>query len=218
MLFQSCFISFYSSTLNTTSTLSVSPCDLSLLPTLSTSFVLRYSALTLPKTIFLRTSLCTHTNIHIKMQTPVDHHPIHGPDVMRGRTRVRGHTRPAAHPGRTEEYESSTLRGRSRQRATSPHTSASRNPSSSLLSPPRHLILYKRFRESRREHCPSRVPSPSPSGASLGRRRRTRSRSRSRATRMDIETPKFVETHSSLRHEVHLGDDSDEQTFDLEHS
>lgn len=121
-------------------------------------------------------------------------------DMMRGRTRHRCHNRDSA-PNSERADESSTLRGRSRQRALSPRGSASRNQSPSLLSPTRHLALSNRFRDSRREHCPSRATSPSGRKASLRvRNRGNRSRSSSRGPR--AEGHRTVDSQSSLRHEV----------------
>lgn len=125
--------------------------------------------------------------------------------MMRGRTRHRCHSSRDSAPNnnadRAAADESSTLRGRSRQRASSPRGSASRNQSPSLLSPTRHLALYNRFRDGRREHCPSRATSPSGRKASLRQRTRgSRSRSSSRGPRS--EGHRTVDSQSSLRHEV----------------
>jgi hypothetical protein len=69
-------------------------------------------------------------------------------------------------------------------------------------SPPtRHLALYNRLRDGRREHCPSRATSPSGRKASLRQRTRgSRSRSSSRGPRS--EGHRTVDSQSSLRHEV----------------
>lgn len=130
-------------------------------------------------------------------------------EMMRGRTRHRCHSSRDSAPNnntnnnadRAAADESSTLRGRSRQRASSPRGSASRNQSPSLLSPTRHLALYNRLRDGRREHCPSRATSPSGRKASLRQRTRgSRSRSSSRGPRS--EGHRTVDSQSSLRHEV----------------
>ncbi|KFH40794.1 hypothetical protein ACRE_085120 [Hapsidospora chrysogenum ATCC 11550] len=124
--------------------------------------------------------------------------------MRRGRTRDRSQRRStAAKSARNDdEHESSTLRGRSRQRASSPPNSSPRNPSSSVLSPTRHLLIYKRLRESRREHCPSRAPSPP---GALRRRRRTRSRGR--GPRLEPEARETTEARSGLRNEVHMDEE-----------
>jgi len=114
---------------------------------------------------------------------------------MRGRTRDRSHNRSSLNNDRSDRLEASTLRGRSRQRASSPHDS-SRNPSGSLLSPTRQ-ILYNRLHYPRREHCPSRAPSP------VGQRRRTRSRSRG-LPRLEREAFKMADAQSGLRNELHV--------------
>ncbi|KAK7218462.1 hypothetical protein V2G26_006465 [Clonostachys chloroleuca] len=112
---------------------------------------------------------------------------------MRGRTRDRRRVPSGSKAERADE--SSTLRGRSRHRASSPLGSYSRNPSPSLKSPNRHLFLLNRVRDSRREHCPSRVPSRSDRTASLRRGQRTRSCSRGPQARRAVDHP------SSLRNE-----------------
>lgn len=134
-------------------------------------------------------------------------------EIMRGRTRHRCHARGTA-PNSDRTDESSTLRGRSRQRASSPRGSASRNQSPSLLSPTRHLALYNssggngnsnnhnyRLRDSRREHCPSRATSPSGRKASL-RERNHGNRSRSSRGAPRAEGHRTLDSQSSLRHEL----------------
>ena len=156
-------------------------------------------------------STAANTSSPLKMQTTVDGvssppatSPSPGSDVMRGRTRDRNsHQRsPAVKPTRTDQGESSTLRGRSRQRASSPSDLSSKTPSSSLLSPTRHLLIYNRLRDSRREHCPSRAPSPPNAGL-----RRRRTRSRDRGPRLECESRETPEVRSSLRNEVHINEE-----------
>jgi hypothetical protein len=135
----------------------------------------------------------------------------------RGRQRGRSLTRSREPRKPLRADETSTLRGRSRQRALSPlgarsprNTSAS--ASASLMSPPRQLLHNLRIPNSRRrEHCPSRATSPSrpsrPSSPSslVARRTRTRSRRRSPAPRAVIESSRFSLEHhqlSGLRHEI----------------
>ncbi|KAG9259207.1 uncharacterized protein F5Z01DRAFT_642603 [Emericellopsis atlantica] len=141
------------------------------------------------------------------IDTSITHSPMPGSDMMRGRTRDRSHPRAALAGERLDKVESSTFRGRSRQRASSPPGPASRNPSRSMLSPTRQILLHNRLRDARREHCPSRPArdsSPSQTAALQQRRRRTRSRSRGpRRLEADMQQ-KTVETHSSLRHQVRV--------------
>lgn len=127
----------------------------------------------------------------------------HESSGTRGRKRDRSMTRTSVKDKPLRAEESSTLRGRSRQRATSPMAVASRNSSPSLMSPTRHLLLYNRLRESRREHCPSRVPSPR--GKTTMRRR---TRSRSRGPRKELESHRAPDHQSSLRNEVLLNDEA----------
>lgn len=142
-------------------------------------------------------------------------------DMTRGRTRDRSHPRHySSKPGRGDEYEASTLRGRSRQRASSPLGSPSSpspgrrdDPSAaaSVMSPTRHLLLHNRLRDSRREHCPSRAPSPSERGVRRSRRARSRSRSRGAARAADhhVDLHRPHEGLSGLRNEVHADDGDD---------
>lgn len=123
-------------------------------------------------------------------------------EIMRGRTRHRSHVRSTVKVERPDE--SSTLRGRSRERASSPRGPTSRNHSPSLMSPSRHLAISNRLRDSRREHCPSRATSPSGRKDSLRRGRGTRGRSTSRGRR--TEGHRAVDSQSGLRHEVFAED------------
>lgn len=120
----------------------------------------------------------------------------HDSHIARGRKRDRSLTRASVSNKPVRADESSTLRGRSRQRATSPLGMVSRNASPSLMSPTRHLLLHNRLRESRREHCPSR-PAASPS-----RMRRRSTRSRSRGPRREVEASRPADHLSGLRNEV----------------
>ncbi|RDA84119.1 hypothetical protein CP532_0094 [Ophiocordyceps camponoti-leonardi (nom. inval.)] len=102
-------------------------------------------------------------------------------DHVRGRRRSRSSTRNSIQALRCDE--SSTLRGRSPRRASS--------PLGSVASPLR--------RHSRREHCPSRAADPS----SLLRRRRQRSRSRG-GWRRDRDMVHTADLPSGLRNELRL--------------
>jgi len=130
-------------------------------------------------------------------------------EIMRGRTRHRNHARGSITSERADE--SSTLRGRSRQRASSPIGSASRNHSPSLMSPPRHFALHNRLRDGRREHCPSRATSPSGRKASLRQGREARVRSSSRGRRP--EGHRTVDSLSSLRNEFFAPDEISNQNI-----
>ncbi|KAH7328373.1 hypothetical protein B0I35DRAFT_16727 [Stachybotrys elegans] len=142
------------------------------------------------------------------------HDAAQDPDSMRGRKRDRSMTRTNVRSLRTEE--SSTLRGRSPRRATSPVGYASRHATPSLLSPTRHLLLQNRLhfaRQSRREHCPSRsIRVPEARALSP---RRYRSRSRSRGPRSVALADVDIHTHhhrthellSSLRNEVRVDEE-----------
>jgi hypothetical protein len=138
----------------------------------------------------------------------------------RGRQRGRSLTRSRAPRKSLRTDETSTLRGRSRERALSPHggrspRTTSNSASTSLMSPSRQLLHSLRIPESRRrQHCPSRATSPSrrssPSSLAV-RRTRTRSRRRSPAPRAVLESSRFSLDHhqlSGLRHEI-LADSSD---------
>ncbi|RCI10425.1 hypothetical protein L249_4417 [Ophiocordyceps polyrhachis-furcata BCC 54312] len=105
-------------------------------------------------------------------------------DHVRGRRRSRSSTRNSIQALRCDE--SSTLRGRSPRRASS--------PLGSVASPLR--------RHSRREHCPSRAADPS----SLVRRRRQRSRSRG-GWRRDRDLVHSTDLPSGLRNELRLSSD-----------
>jgi hypothetical protein len=117
-------------------------------------------------------------------------------DDSRGRRRDRSQPRASASSLRTDE--SSTLRGRSRHRAVSPHTQSSRT---STLSSTRQLLLQNRLRDTRREHCPSRKQSPS--GQSILMRRQ-RSRSRTRTSQFELDVYRPSDHTSSLRREVFM--------------
>ena len=129
-------------------------------------------------------------------------------DVARGRKRSRSQNRSAIKTIRPDE--SSTLRGRSPRRATSPFPLPSRNASPSLRSTTSHILLHNQLRRARREHCPSRAPSPN--DLALRRRTRTRSRSRSRsrgraAVRIEHDVYYSPDVMSNLRNEIRLQDD-----------
>ncbi|OAQ68946.1 branched-chain amino acid aminotransferase [Pochonia chlamydosporia 170] len=119
-------------------------------------------------------------------------------EVSRGRKRSRSSSR----VGRSRSLrpdESSTLRGRSPRRATSPFPLPSRNTSPSILrSPTSQILLYNQLRRVRREHCPSRTASP----GDRSLRRSQRTRSRSRGPRRDHEPVRSPDIQSSLRNEV----------------
>jgi hypothetical protein len=137
--------------------------------------------------------------------------PTTDQDVARGRRRDRSMTRVTNNSVRADE--SSTLRGRSRRRATSPPAGPSRGSTPSLMSPTRQLLLHNRLRETRRQHCPSRKQSPTGQPA-LQRRRRQRSRSRSRGLHLDLELHRGVDHSSGLRHEVLVDEGSTAHTAD----
>jgi hypothetical protein len=124
------------------------------------------------------------------MHTPLDL------DDSRGRRRDRSQPRASASSLRTDE--SSTLRGRSRHRAVSPHTQSSRT---STLSSTRQLLLQNRLRDTRREHCPSRKQSPAGQSVFM---RRQRSRSRTRTSQLELDMYRPGDHTSSLRREVFL--------------
>ncbi|RDA95063.1 hypothetical protein CP533_2118 [Ophiocordyceps camponoti-saundersi (nom. inval.)] len=105
-------------------------------------------------------------------------------DHVRGRRRSRSATRNSIQALRCDE--SSTLRGRSPRRASS--------PLGSVATPLR--------RHSRREHCPSRAADPS----SILRRRRQRSRSRG-GWRRDRDLAHSADLPSGLRNELRLSSD-----------
>ncbi|KAK2590815.1 hypothetical protein QQS21_011502 [Conoideocrella luteorostrata] len=119
-------------------------------------------------------------------------------DISRGRKRSRSLSR-AARSRSLRPDESSTLRGRSPRRATSPYPLPSRNTSpAALKSPTSQILLYNQLRRARREHCPSRTASPT----DRTYRRRQRTRSRSRGPRRDHEPVRSPDYLSSLRNEV----------------
>jgi hypothetical protein len=118
-------------------------------------------------------------------------------EVSRGRKRSRSSSR-ATGTKSLRPDESSTLRGRSPRRATSPFPLPSRNTSPSVLrSPTSHILLYNQLRRARREHCPSRTASPGDRGL-----RRQRTRSRSRRPRRDHEPVRSPDVFSRLRNEI----------------
>lgn len=119
-------------------------------------------------------------------------------DVSRGRKRSRSLSR-TSRPRSLRPDESSTLRGRSPRRATSPFQLHSRNASpTTLRSPTTQILLYNQLCRARREHCPSRTASPTDRTV----RRRQRTRSRSRKPRRDHEPVRSPEVLSRLRNEV----------------
>lgn len=125
-------------------------------------------------------------------------------DIMRGRKRDRSMTRAQVRSIRcAPSDESSTLRGRSRCRATSP-SQASRTSSPTLISPTSRRLLQARLR---REHCPSRATSPSGQQRAFRRRQRTRSRSRGPPPllQLELESPRATgDMFSGLRNELHV--------------
>ncbi|KAG6040553.1 hypothetical protein E4U41_000189 [Claviceps citrina] len=122
-------------------------------------------------------------------------------DVSRGRKRSRSLSR-AARSKSLRPDESSTLRGRSPRRATSPFQLHSRNTSpTTLRSSTSQLLLCNQLRRARREHCPSRTASPTERTV----RRRQRTRSRSRKPRRDHEPVRSPDHFSRLRNEVFFG-------------
>ncbi|PFH58181.1 hypothetical protein XA68_14051 [Ophiocordyceps unilateralis] len=115
-------------------------------------------------------------------ETPRDATLDHDPG--RGRRRSRSSTRNSFQALRCDE--SSTLRGRSPRRASSP------------LGP----VAAPLRRHPRREHCPSRA-AEGPSSSSLRRRRRQRSRSRG-GLRRDRDLLHSTDLPSGLRNELRL--------------
>jgi hypothetical protein len=128
------------------------------------------------------------------------------PDSLRGRKRDRSMTRSNVKQMRPDE--SSTLRGRSPRRATSPFDHTSRTATPSLLSPTRHLLLHHHIQKARREHCPSRVAASVGQAQLDPRRPRSRSRGRGtyRAQRQDTEGHRSTDLLSGLRNEVRIDD------------
>ncbi|KAG5917812.1 hypothetical protein E4U53_004154 [Claviceps sorghi] len=123
-------------------------------------------------------------------------------DVSRGRKRSRSLSRTARSRSLRPD-ESSTLRGRSPRRATSPFQLYSRNTSpAALKSSTSHLLLCNRLRRARREHCPSRTASPAERTVGRRQRSRSRSRSRNRRPRRDHEPVRSPDVLSRLRNEV----------------
>ncbi|KAG6198463.1 hypothetical protein E4U25_001640 [Claviceps purpurea] len=126
-------------------------------------------------------------------------------DVSRGRKRSRSLSR-TTRPKSLQPDESSTFRGRSPRRATSPIQLHSRNASPTSLRPSTsQLVLYCQLRRARREHCPSRTASPT--GRAV--RRRQRARSRSHKPRRDHEPVHSPDVLSLLRIEVFPGEVQD---------
>ncbi|PNY23129.1 Uncharacterized protein TCAP_06932 [Tolypocladium capitatum] len=123
-------------------------------------------------------------------------------DLGRGRKRCRSDTR-SSNIKSLQPEESSTLRGRSPRRATSPLGLVSRSSSPSIMSPTSQMLRYNQLRNTRREHCPSRTGSPSDQRPF---RRRQRTRSRSRGPR-DQDPHQSADILSGLRNEVLLHDD-----------
>lgn len=122
-------------------------------------------------------------------------------ETARGRKRSRSMTRRPTTTFRPDE--SSTLRGRSPRRATSPFPLPSRNTSPALRSPTSHILLVHQLRRARREHCPSRPASKSDQ-SSLRRTQRTRSKSRGPRISLAQEAFRSPDNFSSLRNEVRL--------------
>ncbi|PHH77296.1 hypothetical protein CDD80_746 [Ophiocordyceps camponoti-rufipedis] len=109
-------------------------------------------------------------------------------DLGRGRRRSRSSTRNSFQALRCDE--SSTLRGRSPRRASSP------------LGP----VASPLRRHPRREHCPSRA-AEGPSSSCLRRRRRQRSRSRGGFRRDRELLLHSADLPSGLRNELRLSSD-----------
>ncbi|KAH7017310.1 hypothetical protein EDB80DRAFT_280684 [Ilyonectria destructans] len=130
-------------------------------------------------------------------------------DAMRGRKRDRSMNRRSVRPIRcAPSDECSTLRGRSRRRATSPALGySSRATSPRVSSPTRKRLLHARLR---REHCPSRVASPVEQQQVFRRRQRTRSRSRGPRADMEHEPPRLADVLSGLRNELLASSDDDD--------
>ncbi|KPM44359.1 hypothetical protein AK830_g2191 [Neonectria ditissima] len=133
-------------------------------------------------------------------------------DAMRGRKRDRSTTRHSVRPIRCAPAdECSTLRGRSRRRATSPALGySSRGTSPRVPSPTRRRLLHARLR---REHCPSRVSSSverqQQQQQALRRRQRTRSRSRGPQADLEREPPRLADVLSGLRNELLASSDDE---------
>lgn len=147
------------------------------------------------------TAGATHNSTFVDV--PIIVSPSIDYDAMRGRKRDRSKTRSDRRPIRCapSDSEASTLRGRSRRRATSPalgHTSRTSSPRR-VLSPTRRRFLHARLR---REHCPSRVASPVEHPHMFRRRQRTRSRSREPRFDLELDMSRQSDVLSSLRNEV----------------
>lgn len=124
-------------------------------------------------------------------------------DAHRGRKRDRSSTRSNVRAIRcAPSDECSTLRGRSRHRATSPWGQPSRASSPSILSQTRKRMLHVHA-HLRRAHCPSRGATP-PQEQQRTFRRRQRTRSRSRGPMWDVEREamRAGDALSGLRNEV----------------
>lgn len=121
-------------------------------------------------------------------------------DNGRGRKRDRSTAGSNSRSIRTAPTdESSTLRGRSRHRATSPWGQPSRTSSPGLKATTTKRLLHVRFR---REHCPSRVATPAQEQRTFRRRQRTRSRSCGPRMEMEKDTLRLADVVSSLRNEI----------------
>lgn len=132
-------------------------------------------------------------------------------DATRGRKRSRSLSRTNVDPKPVQADrldESSTLRGRSRRRATSPVGHSSRTSSPTIISPTTQRLYHVRLRQTRREHCPSRVTSPT--GQQRTVRRRQRTRSRSRGLRRDQEHARPHDILSGLRNVVLANENEDQ--------
>ncbi|KFA77916.1 hypothetical protein S40288_02484 [Stachybotrys chartarum IBT 40288] len=134
-------------------------------------------------------------------EVPASNGSAADPDATRGRKRDRSMTR--ANVKHIRPDESSTLRGRSPRRATSPFDYTSRTTTPALLSPTRHLLLHHHIQKARREHCPSRGGAPAGQAQLDPPRPRSRSRGRGgqRAQRQDTEGQRSADLLSGLRNE-----------------
>ncbi|CAM1511600.1 Fc.00g091130.m01.CDS01 [Cosmosporella sp. VM-42] len=150
--------------------------------------------------------------VHGTAEPPTIMAPAAEHDGIRGRKRDRSVTRSSVRTIRCPPSEdASTLRGRSRHRATSPWGYTSRAASPSVNSPNRKRLLHARLR---REHCPSRVATPAQE--QIRRRQRTRSRSRGPQFDHEVEASRAGDALSGLRNEVLA--DHEEENEELEKS
>lgn len=154
-----------------------------------------------------KSTFCTMTASILYTSTPLSEPTIIISPAMTEHDSGRGRKRDRSNSPRSNirsvraapSDESSTLRGRSRHRATSPWGQPSRASSPSIKSPTTKRLLHVRLR---REHCPSRVATPASEQRTFRRRQRTRSRSCGPRLELEPETIRLADVVSSLRNQV----------------